>query len=246
MTENIQPENTHHHSNHEGHEGHGGHTGAGSQAENRAEMHPSDFWEQMYAGADAVWSGRVNETLAELVADLTPGRSLDLGCGEGGDVLWMAERGWEAAGIDLSETAIGRAQQAAIDRGFAHAQFYAADLGQWADQPASLGGPVGPFDLISASFFQSPVELQRERILRAALSRIAIGGHLVLVSHASGPGGMSENPDHFVTPEDELASLALDEGTWRVHTAEIRTRETQHENTRHTLDDTVIVVQRVA
>ena len=228
-------ENTHHH--------HSGQDGTGHQTEN---LDPSQFWEQMYAGTEAIWSGRVNETLAELVADLTPGRSLDLGCGEGGDVLWMAERGWEAAGIDLSETAIGRAQQAAAERGFAHAQFYAADLGQWADQPAAIGGPVGPFELISASFFQSPVELQREHILRAALSRVAVGGHLMLVSHASGPGGSSDNPDHFVTPEDELAMLALDEERWQVHIAEIRVREAQHEGSRHTLDDTVIVVQRIA
>lgn len=206
--------------------------------------HPAAFWEEMYAGSAAVWSGRVNETLAQVVADLTPGRSLDLGCGEGGDVLWLAERGWEAAGIDLSETAIGRATAAATERGFAHARFYAADLGQWADQPAALGGPVGPFELITASFFQSPVELQREHILRAALQRVAVGGHLVLISHAAAPGGGTDHPDHFVTLEDELEALALDESRWRVAVAEVRSRTGRGDG--HALDDTVIVAQRIA
>ena len=50
-----------------------------------------EFWEQHYRGKTRVWSGRVNARLAELA----PGRALDLGCGEGADVLWLAERGWQ-------------------------------------------------------------------------------------------------------------------------------------------------------
>ena len=73
---------------------------------NEAHEDPSAFWEQRYAGAESIWSGRVNETLAALVGELAPGRSLDLGSGEGGDVIWLAERGWRATGIDLSATQI--------------------------------------------------------------------------------------------------------------------------------------------
>lgn len=219
--------------------------GVAHEHEPAAEANPAAFWEEMYAGSEPVWSGRVNETLAQIVADLTPGNSLDLGCGEGGDVLWLAERGWEAAGIDLSETAIRRAQAEAADRGFTHARFYAADLSQWADRPDALGGPIGPFELITASFFQSPLKLQRARILRAALTRIAAGGHLVLVSHAPPREDASVAPSHFVTPEEELEVLGLDPNAWRVLVSEVRGRSAEYNGETHALDDAVTVVQRI-
>ncbi|RAE94395.1 class I SAM-dependent methyltransferase, partial [Burkholderia multivorans] len=69
-------------------------------------------WEERYAGAEAVWSGEPNPSLVDVVTelDLSPGRSLDVGCGEGADVLWLAARGWQAVGIDVSATAIDRAR----------------------------------------------------------------------------------------------------------------------------------------
>lgn len=150
---------------------------------------PATFWERRYAGADAIWSGNVNESLVSAVAGLTPGRSLDLGCGEGGDVLWLAARGWRAKGIDLSRTAISRAASRAAELGLVNAEFVASDLALWVAQ--SSGADVGrsdeQFDLITASFLQSPVELPRALILRAALMRLAPGGRLVLISHASAP-----------------------------------------------------------
>ena len=81
--------------------------------EPRLDETPAQFWERRYGNAGAVWSGHVNRALADIVAGFEPGRSLDLGCGEGGDVLWLAEQGWEATGYDLSATAVERAASAA-------------------------------------------------------------------------------------------------------------------------------------
>jgi ubiquinone/menaquinone biosynthesis C-methylase UbiE len=50
-------------------------------------------WEDHYGERDRVWSGHVNVRLAEVAGSLTPGRALDLGCGEGGDAMWLAEHG---------------------------------------------------------------------------------------------------------------------------------------------------------
>lgn len=214
---------------------------------------PTDFWERRYGDAGPVWSGRVNRTLADAVADFAPGRSLDLGCGEGGDVLWLASRGWRATGIDLSPTAIERARRAADERGLS-ARFIAADLGEWARDPGRIEGSAEGFDLVTASFFQSPLELPRETILRAAAARVASGGHLVVVSHAAPPPWSEWAAEgcegDFPSPKSELALLDLDPEQWTV-TAEIRTREaagpagTPYESRLAPLDDTLVVARRL-
>lgn len=232
--------------------GHGGHGAAED---------PEAFWEQRYAGAGptAIWSGEVNASLVEIVSDLPPGLSLDLGCGEGGDVLWLARRGWAATGIDLSRTAIARARARADELNLAAGtRFIAADLALWVTQGAQIDRGEEPFDLITASFLQSPVELPRQRILRAALDRLAPGGRLVLIGHAAPPPWVRQahageaTHDHreegprFITPEDELRALGdISSRGFTVLAAELRQRETRDpQGDPAHLDDSVVVVQR--
>ena len=92
-------------------------------------------WEVRYAEADdAICSGNPNESLVAVVSEMTPGSVLDVGCGEGADVVWMAENGWDATGIDLSTTAIDRARKAAESRGVS-AEFAVADVSTWEPDP---------------------------------------------------------------------------------------------------------------
>lgn len=76
---------------------------------------------------DSAYRGRVPwqraaapRELAALVEGpdaLPPGRSLDLGCGTGTDVLYLAERGWDAVGVDAAAGAIAQARGRAVERG---------------------------------------------------------------------------------------------------------------------------------
>jgi SAM-dependent methyltransferase len=43
----------------------------------------------------------------------SPGVALDLACGLGRHALWLANRSWRVCGVDLSEVAIGKLNQAA-------------------------------------------------------------------------------------------------------------------------------------
>src|SRR5918999_196335 len=69
-------------------------------------------WDTRYRDA-AMWSGRPNGRLVAEVADLTPGRALDVGCGEGADAIWLARCGWTVTAIDVSDVAVCRAREAA-------------------------------------------------------------------------------------------------------------------------------------
>ena len=210
---------------------------------------PVRFWEDRYAGADAVWSGRPNATLVDVVEglDLAPGRALDLGCGEGGDAIWLGGRGFDVTGVDLSATAVRRATAAAAAAGLqGSVRFRAADVAapdRWEDGD-------GAYDLVTACFFQSPVELPRTDVLRRAASFVAPGGHLVLVTHAAPPSwARPEDVGHhpFLTPQEELDALDLDPGAWDVLACEIRTRAvTSPDGAPGTLDDTLVVARRRA
>src|SRR5207253_10099824 len=52
-----------------------------------------DDWDHRYGG-DQIWSGNANGSLVSEVEALRPGRVLDVGAGEGGDAVWLAEHGW--------------------------------------------------------------------------------------------------------------------------------------------------------
>lgn len=181
-----------------------------------------DFWEQKYAGAGDLWSGRPNHALVEEASPLAPGRALDLGCGEGADARWLAARGWTVTGVDLSATAVARADRAARAEGL-------ADRVRWVvtDLVDPAGWTVGePYQLVTACFLQTPLDFPRAEVLRRAAGLVAPGGRLLVVSHAAPPAWSEVPPGRrheFPDPEHELADLALD-GPWEVEVAELRER----------------------
>lgn len=203
---------------------------------------PAGFWEERYAGEERVWSGKVNRTTADVAIGLEPGRSLDLGCGEGGDVLWFAHAGWQAMGVDISPTAVRRANEEAARVGRAdRARCIAADLATWTTDER--------FDLVTASFFQSPVALDRSAILRRAAGQVERGGHLLVVSHAAYPSWVPAEDRHaehqFLTPGQEVAALGLVEEGWSVVLAETRSRDvTAPDGSPAVLDDAVVLLRR--
>lgn len=142
--------------------------------ENEAER----FWEAHYSGRDQPWSGKANPILARFAAALPTGRALDLGCGMGGNALWLALQGWRMTAVDISANALVRAEAHAATAGVAaRLSFERHNLAR--------SFPTGAFDLVSALYLQSPVGLPREQVLRKGAAAVAPGGLLLIVEHAS-------------------------------------------------------------
>jgi SAM-dependent methyltransferase len=197
-------------------------------------------WEQHYGERDRVWSGRVNARLAEVAEGLTPGRVLDLGCGEGGDALWLAERGWHVVAVDISETALQRAAAAADAREM-------GDRIAFAQHDLSDSFPAGTFDLVSAQFLHSMIPLDRPRILKQAADAVGPGGLLLIVDHAGPPPWASKLDHHheFPSAEEVLETLDLDDGEWdRVRVEAVERQATGPDGRMSPWVDNVMVLRR--
>ncbi|MET1074531.1 MAG: class I SAM-dependent methyltransferase [Umezawaea sp.] len=194
------------------------------------------FWEGMYQARERVWSGRPNRFLVDVVEPLAPGTALDLGCAEGADAVWLAGLGWKVTAVDVSPTALRRAEAAAEGLGIAFEQH---DLGETF--------PQGTYDLVSAQFLQSPVEFPRERVLRQAAAAVAPGGLLLIVEHASAPPWSGMGGDvRLPTAAETLAALELADGEWVVERADSPEREvTGPDDRTATISDNVIAARRV-
>ncbi len=171
---------------------------------------PEQFWDARYSQAGRVWSGEPNAVLVREAVKLTPGSALDLGSGEGADAIWLARQGWRVIAVDISQVALDRAEKHAAAAGIQH-------LIEWQRCDLAVSFPSGTFDLVSAQFLQSEVDLPREAILRAAAAAVAPGGVLLIVGHAGLPSWMSPDPDlHLPTPAEVMAALHLPAEQWEL------------------------------
>ena len=191
---------------------------------------PSNEWDLRYAD-DHVWSGNPNGTLVVEVDGLEPGRALDVGCGEGADAVWLAERGWSVVALDVAASALDRLAVAAESRDVS-IETVCADL-------PSAGLDAGSFDLVSL-FYPAIARTPEWEAVEALLDTVAPGGTLLVVGHAvdahdSGHGhrAVSFDPNAYVQVDDIAARL--DPDAWTVTEHGVRDRPAGH-NTHHHRD----------
>ena len=183
-----------------------------------AEAWDQDFWDRRYDSTPALWSGRPNVHVVERAIGLPAGDALDVGCGEGGDALWLAGRGWRVTGADISEVALARAARAGAALGpdvAGRLTWVHADLTSWEPPPAS-------YDLVSSQYGHFPQEFRRRLWARLAAA-VRAGGTLLVVGHdPSDPGTEGPrraHPELFFTGE-EVTDL-LPAADWEGVTARV-------------------------
>jgi SAM-dependent methyltransferase len=176
-------------------------------------------WDTRYSGRDgAIWSGQPNGRLVDEVADLTPGRALDVGCGEGADAIWLARRGWIVTAIDVSDVAVGRAREAAELAG-ATVEWMCGDALQ-------TPFPSRSFDLVSMQYPALP-NVAGEAAVRTLLDTVRPGGLLLAVFHDLDDDHREHMKSRGFDPADyvgadDLARLLDDDFTVELHSIEPR------------------------
>lgn len=196
-------------------------------------------WDHRY-GSDQMWSGNPNGTLVHEVSGLAPGRALDVGAGEGGDAIWLAEQGWRVTASDISRRALDRVGAAAERR----------DLRvecRHVDANALDAFPAGAFDLVSAQYASIP-RTPDGRGVRNLLSAVAPGGTLLVVGHDLEPmrapidpqvDSRPFDPDAYVRVDDVAAALA-EAPDWDIEVHETRPRPAGAAPASHHVDDVVL------
>ncbi|MCY1138077.1 class I SAM-dependent methyltransferase [Actinoplanes sp. Pm04-4] len=198
-------------------------------------MIAEQFWEKQYR-TRRTWGGRANPLLVEVATPLTPGAALDLGCGAGGDALWLARHGWQVTAVDVSPTAVEQVR--------AQAPSITAE-----QHDLAVSFPAGEFDLISAQYFQTPLPLDRAQVFRTAAHALRPGGRLLVVDHGStAPWSWNQDPDaHYPTPTEVAAGIGLDPADFPVIRADMpQRRATGPDGQTATVTDNVLLIQRAA
>jgi SAM-dependent methyltransferase len=179
----------------------------------------ADEWDARYSEQDgAKWSGRPNGRLLVEVSDLTPGRALDVGCGEGADAIWLARSGWTVTAIDISEVALSRAQ--------AEAELAGAAVEWICGDALGTAFPADSFALVSMQYPALP-KAAGEVAVRALLGTVQPGGLLLAVYHDLDDEHREHMKSRGVDPADyidvdDLTRLLGDDFTVEVHAVEPR------------------------
>ena len=134
-------------------------------------------WDERYRAADLVWGAEPNRWVAQETAGLTPGRALDLACGEGRNAIWLATRGWQVTAVDFSAVGLDKARASeAAAPGQVPVSWLLADVTRYAHP--------SPVDLALICYLQLPGD-ERRAAVRAAAAALAPGGVLLVIGHHS-------------------------------------------------------------
>ncbi|MDA4110257.1 class I SAM-dependent methyltransferase [Mycolicibacterium holsaticum] len=163
------------------------------------------------------WEERYQSRAAPPVADVripavfapfenmfpTGGQALDLACGLGQTSVWLARRGMEVWGVDISTTAISRARDLAARRAVGdRCRFDVVDL--------DSGLPAGrPADVVVCQRFRD------RRLDQTIIGRLSPGGLLAISARSvvgAGPGPFRVAPGELTTAFDQLQIIAAGEG----------------------------------
>lgn len=163
---------------------------------------PKPDWDEHYATDSLPWdTGQPDPHLVGLIerGTIAPGRALEVGCGTGTNALWLAERGFEVLGVDISPRAIAKAEAKAKAKAGARVRFSVLDF---------LTGEIesARFDFV---FDRGVLHVFDEPSVRAQFAQ-QVGRVLATGGHWFSLAGSTEGPERdFGPPRRSARDLTL-------------------------------------
>ncbi|MBV7378674.1 class I SAM-dependent methyltransferase [Maritimibacter dapengensis] len=201
------------------------------------------FWENRYAEMSEPTNGKPSSVLERHAAGRTPGLALDIGSARGDDALWLASRGWQVTGVDISQTALDIAARRAEDLALSGAvRFERHTL------PDTF--PIGRYDLVTALFFHSKQDFDRDRVLDLAGQATAPGGMLIIAAHKTAPPWRTMPDGHdapvFPSAKDDRNAATRGGGKWREVFVGVNTRTvTGPDSQIAEIEDSHVILERL-
>lgn len=205
-----------------------------------------EYWERHWTSGTVTGEGPgqpmpVSPYLETETGHLQTGSALDAGCGTGTEALWLAHRGWQVTGADLSATALATAAARAEDEGLAgRVSWTETDLSRWE--------PGRTWDLV-VTHYAHPASGQLAFYERIA-SWVAPGGTLLIVGHLHGQDAGhtadhtgSGHPEGSTATRDGITGLLSVPG-WSVERSYQTTRTVEARGRSVTLRDVVVRAAR--
>lgn len=154
------------------------------------------MFNRIYAGDKPGFTVQPNALLVATAEGLKPGRALDIGMGQGRNAVFLAMKGWDVTGFDISDSGIaiarGNAERAGVKINAILKSNDEFDFG--VDQWDLLVFMYEPFPITSAAYV--------ERLRRA----LKVGGHIVIESFSES-ASTPNRPATAIDPFDLLAAF---------------------------------------
>jgi SAM-dependent methyltransferase len=177
-----------------------------------------NYWDNSYESGRVPWDpGEYDGHLPYILDrfDIRPGRALDIGCGTGKSLLWLAERGFDCTGLELAPAALRIAQAAARRRGLRCRWL----LAKFPDGFATEATGAERYDFVmDRGWFHLYTGISERRNIARAVSRVLVpGGHWYSLIAARIRGGGFGGPPRWseeeirkaVEPELDVAEIEL-------------------------------------
>ena len=134
--------------------------------------------------------------LLKYLAESSPGRALDLGCGTGTNAITITKHGWQVVGVDLSALAIRKARRNARQAGL-EIDFRQEDV-------TRLASIKGPFDFaLDIGCFHSLSGAGQQNYVQNLTRVINPGGEYLIYTWLADEGDSSS----IVLTESDIATM---------------------------------------
>lgn len=163
-------------------------------------MHDHDFdlkqyWNEEYKKHKEPWT-EPDEVLVREVEGVSPGTAIDIGAGEGANVVWLAEKGWQVTAFDYAEEGIKTIKKIAEEKDV-EIKTIVGDILAYEFEET--------YDLVyMAHLYMGPKH--RPKMLANAASALAVEGTFIFIG-VEPYEGMDSNHRDVLASTDEIAGL---------------------------------------